>query len=73
MIRKPTVLSQVKLYSGLEGAIVKRGKIGARAKISLTDFRNIYQDIRGTGLLLGHRVDGILLFIFLLETSVLSN
>jgi hypothetical protein len=23
MIRKPTVLSQVKLYSGLEGAIVK--------------------------------------------------
>ena len=48
MIRKPTVLSQVKLYSGLEGAIVKRGKIGARAKISLTDFRNIYQDIRGT-------------------------
>lgn len=48
MIRKPTVLSQVKLYSGLEGAIVKRGKIGARAKISLTDFRNIYQDIRDT-------------------------
>ena len=58
MIRKPTVLSQVKLYSGLEGAIVKRGKIGARAKISLTDFRNIYQDIRGTGLLLGHRAEG---------------
>ena len=48
MIRKPTVLSQIKLYSGLEGAIVKRGKIGARAKISLTDFRNIYHDIRGT-------------------------
>ena len=45
MIRKPTVLSQVKLYSGLEGEIIKRGKIGARAKISLTDFRNIYQDI----------------------------
>jgi hypothetical protein len=48
MIRKPTVLSQVKLYSGLEGVIVKGGKIGARAKISLTDFRNIYQDIRDT-------------------------
>ena len=48
MIRKPTVLSQIKLYSGLEGASVKVGKIGARAKISLTDFRNIYQDIRGT-------------------------
>ena len=48
MIRKPTVLSQVKLYSGLEGEIIKRGKIGAWVKISLTDFRNIYQDIRGT-------------------------
>ena len=27
MFRKPTVLSQVKLYSGLEGAIVKEGEI----------------------------------------------
>ena len=27
MIRKPTVLSQVNLYSGLEGAIVKGGEI----------------------------------------------
>jgi hypothetical protein len=26
MIRKPTVLSQVKLYSGLKGAIVKVGE-----------------------------------------------
>ena len=48
MIKKPTVLSQVKLYSSLEGAIVKGGKIGARAKILLTDFRNIYQDIIDT-------------------------
>ena len=27
MIRKPTVLSQVKLYSGSEGAIIKGGEI----------------------------------------------
>ena len=27
MFRKPTVLSQVNLYSGLEGAIIKGGEI----------------------------------------------
>jgi len=27
MIRKPTVLSQAKIYSGLKGAIVKGGEI----------------------------------------------
>ena len=27
MIRKPTVLSQAKIYSGLKGAIVKEGEI----------------------------------------------
>jgi hypothetical protein len=48
MIRKPTVLSQVKLYSGLEGAILEGGEIGTRIKISLIDFRNIYQVIRDT-------------------------